>query len=254
MNILKKEYKNYLDKKICINMSRGIPNTSQLSISKNILDVIDSNIRPIKGDIDYRNYGLLDGIPECKELFSNLLNVPAENIIVGGNSSLALMYNAISKSMTNGVCGSTPWCKLNKVKWLCPVPGYDRHFTICEYFGIEMINIPMNGDGPDMDLIEQYIKDDSVKGIWCVPKYSNPSGITYSDKVVKRFTNLKPAAKDFRIYWDNAYAIHDLYDDKKDNLLNIFLNVKRTITMILSTFLHQPAKLHFREQEFLQWH
>lgn len=227
MSILEKEYEKYLDKNVCINMSRGIPDTYQLNISNNILDVINSNVHPIKDNVDYRNYGLLDGIPECKELFSNILDVPEENIIVGGNSSLALMYNAISKAMTHGVCGSTPWSKLNKVKWLCPVPGYDRHFAICEYFGIEMINIPMNSEGPDMDLIEQYIKDDSVKGIWCVPKYSNPTGITYSDKVVKRFAKLKPAAKDFRIYWDNAYAIHDLYDDKKDNLLNIFSECKK---------------------------
>lgn len=227
MNILKKEYKNYLNKKIYINMSRGIPDTAQLDLSNDVLNILNANICLNLDNFDYRNYGLLDGIPECKELFSNLLNVPEENIIVGGNSSLALMYNAISKSMTNGVCGSTPWCKLDKVKWLCPVPGYDRHFAICEYFGIEMINIPMNGDGPDMDLVEQYIKDDSVKGIWCVPKYSNPTGITYSDEVVKRFAKLKPAAKDFRIYWDNAYAIHDLYGDKKDNLLNIFLECKK---------------------------
>ena len=227
MNILKKELKNCLDKRVYINMSRGIPDICQLNISNNILDVVNSNFHQIKNDVDYRNYGLLDGIPECKELFSNILDLPEENIIIGGNSSLSLMYNAISKSMTHGVCGSTPWCKLSKVKWLCPVPGYDRHFAICEFFDIEMINIPMNSEGPDMDLIEQYIKDDSVKGIWCVPKYSNPTGITYSDEVVKRFAKLKPAAKDFRIYWDNAYAIHDLHDDKKDNLLNIFSECKK---------------------------
>ena len=227
MNILEAKYKNYIDKKICINMSRGIPDICQLNISNNIFDIINPNVHVIKDGIDYRNYGLLDGIPECKELFSNILNVPEENIIVGGNSSLALMYNAISKSMTNGVCGSTPWSKLKKVKWLCPVPGYDRHFAICEYFGIEMINIPLNDGGPDMDLVEKLIKDDSIKGIWCVPKYSNPTGITYSDEVVKRFAKLIPAAKDFRIYWDNAYAIHDLYNDKKDNLLNIYSECKK---------------------------
>lgn len=227
MNILEKEYKKYLDKNIYINMYRGVPDTYQLDLSNNILDVLNSNSSPKGNGVDYRNYGLLDGIEECKKIFSDILDIPQNNIIIGGNSSLALMYNAISKSMTNGVCGSTPWCKLNKVKWLCPVPGYDRHFAICEYFGIEMINIPMNSDGPDMDLIEQYIKDDSVKGIWCVPKYSNPTGITYSDEVVRRFAKLKPAAKDFRIYWDNAYAIHDLYDDNRDNLLNIFSECKK---------------------------
>lgn len=228
MNDLEKEYKKYLDKNIYINMSRGVPDTYQLDLSNNILDVLNSNSSPKEKGVDYRNYGLLDGIEECKKIFSEMLDVPQDNIIVGGNSSLALMYNAISKSMTNGVCGSTPWSKLDKVKWLCPVPGYDRHFAICEYFGIEMINIPMNGDGPDMDLIEQYIKDASVKGIWCVPKYSNPTGITYSDKVVKRFAKLKPAAKDFRIYWDNAYAVHDLYKNKKNRLLNIFSECKKS--------------------------
>ena len=172
--------------------------------------------------IDTRNYGLMDGIIEAKHLLADVMSVPAENVIVYGNSSLSIMYDTISRSVTHGVMGSTPWCKLEQVKFLCPVPGYDRHFAITQHFGIEMILIPMTPDGPDMDLVEKYVNEDpAVKGIWCVPKYSNPQGISYSDETVRRFAALKPAAKDFRIYWDNAYAIHHLYEDKQDQILEI---------------------------------
>ena len=210
-------------------MSRGKPSKAQLDLSMGMMDVLNSeeNLTCEEG-VDCRNYGVLDGINEAKQLLSDMSEVPKENIVIFGNSSLNVMYDTISRSMTHGVMGSTPWCKLDKVKFLCPVPGYDRHFAITEHFGIEMINIPMNEDGPNMDMVEALVNnDDSVKGIWCVPKYSNPQGITYSDQVVRRFARLKPAAKDFRIYWDNAYTIHHLYDDQQDYLIEILMACKQ---------------------------
>ena len=220
---LEEKYKEEQAKGLKLNMARGKPGASQLDLAMGMLDVVNStsDMRTFLGN-DTRNYGDIDGIGECRRLMADMLEVEKDNIIVYGNSSLNIMYDRVANSMTHGVCGSTPWCKLDKVKFLCPVPGYDRHFRITEYFGIEMINIPMNSDGPDMDLVEQYVQNDpAVKGIWCVPKYSNPTGISYSDEVVRRFANLKPAAEDFRIYWDNAYCIHHLYDDQQDEILNI---------------------------------
>lgn len=215
-------YKEYQGKNLSLNMARGKPCKEQLDLSLPMMDVLDSSSNYVTSDGDVRNYGTLTGTQEAKELMGAMMEVPADNIIIYGNSSLTLMFDTVSRSWTHGVCGSTPWCKLDKVKFLCPVPGYDRHFAITEYFGIEMINIPMTGEGPDMDLVEQYVNnDESVKGIWCVPKYSNPSGESYSDETVKRFANLKPAAKDFRIYWDNAYCVHHLYEDRQDQILEI---------------------------------
>ena len=220
---LSAEYDEAKSKGLKLDMSRGKPGASQLVLSMPMLDVINSasDMKTVLGN-DTRNYGDLDGIGECRRLMADMMSVKKDNVVVCGNSSLNIMYDTASRSMTKGVNGSTPWAKLDKVKFLCPVPGYDRHFKITEYFGIEMINIPLYEDGPDMDLVEQYVNnDETVKGIWCVPKYSNPTGVTYSDEVVRRFANLRPAAEDFRIYWDNAYCIHHLYDDKQDEILNI---------------------------------
>lgn len=206
-----------------LDMSRGKPEPAQLDMGMGLLDALnsDSDMKCMEG-LDTRNYGLMDGITEAKHLMADVMGTSAKNVIVFGNSSLSIMYDMISRSVTHGVMGSTPWCKLDKVKFLCPVPGYDRHFAITQHFDIEMIPIPMTADGPDMDLVEKYVsEDETVKGIWCVPKYSNPQGVTYSDETVKRFASLHPAAKDFRIYWDNAYAVHHLYEDKQDTLLEI---------------------------------
>lgn len=214
------------EKKACglqLDMSRGKPSTSQLDISLGLLEVLTSKSGFLASDgLDCRNYGGLDGIPEAKQLMAEMMGTAPEHVIVFGNASLSIMYDSISRSYTHGVLGNTPWCKLDKIKFLCPVPGYDRHFAITERFGIEMINIPMTQDGPDMDLVEELVNnDETVKGIWCVPKYSNPQGINYSDDTVRRFASLKPAAKDFRIYWDNAYVIHHLYEDHQAELLDI---------------------------------
>lgn len=220
---LTKQFENAKGMGLKLDMSRGKPTPAQLDMTMGLMDVLnsDSDMMTMDG-MDTRNYGLMDGIIEAKHLLADVMSVPAENVIVYGNSSLSIMYDTISRSVTHGVMGSTPWCKLDQVKFLCPVPGYDRHFAITQHFGLEMILIPMTPAGPDMDLVEKYVNEDpAVKGIWCVPKYSNPQGISYSDETVKRFAALKPAAEDFRIYWDNAYAIHHLYEDKQDQIMEI---------------------------------
>lgn len=229
---LQKEFDGYKAMGLKLDMSRGKPGKEQLDISERMLDIVNSGTEcKTRDGLDCRNYGLLDGIPSCKELFAQLLGVEPENVMVGGNSSLNMMFDTISCMMTAPIVeGCKPWYEVKDRKFLCPVPGYDRHFAVTEYFGFEMINIPMLPTGPDMDMIEKLVaEDESIKGIWCVPKYSNPQGITYSDETVRRFANLKPKAKDFRIMWDNAYCIHDV-TDTPDNLLNIYEECKKNGT------------------------
>ena len=227
--VLKAQYREYQGKDLKLDMSRGKPCVEQLDLSMGMMDVLNSDSDLTCEDgTDCRNYGVLDGIREAKELLADMMEVNPDNLIIYGNSSLNVMYDTIARSMTHGVMGSTPWAKLDKVKFLCPVPGYDRHFAITEYFGIEMINVPMTPTGPDMDMVEELVASgEAIKGIWCVPKYSNPQGISYSDETVRRFARLKPAARDFRIYWDNAYGVHHLYDHDQDHLIEILAECKR---------------------------
>jgi DNA-binding transcriptional MocR family regulator len=188
-----------------------------------ILNAVDEeSVIYAENGLDTRNYGGMDGIPEAKRLMAGIMDVRPEQVMVYGNSSLNIMYDTVARGMLIGFMGETPWCKLDRVKFLCPVPGYDRHFAVTEHFGIEMINIPMTEDGPDMDMVERLVSEDAaIKGIWCVPKYSNPQGIVYSDETVRRMASLKPAAKDFRVFWDNAYAVHHLYGAADDTMPNI---------------------------------
>ena len=215
-NRQKAEYDSIVSQGYKVDIARGKPCNEQLDITNEMLKLEGIENMPKS----YRNYGMLDGIPEMKNLFAQILGVDAGEVIMGGSSSLNLMYDTIQRNLQFGVCGGEPWNKTG-AKFLCPVPGYDRHFAICEHFGIEMINIPMDEEGPNMDLVEQLVaNDESIKGMWCVPKYSNPTGITYSDRVVERLASMKTKASDFRIFWDNAYVVHDLLDET-DHLANI---------------------------------
>jgi len=221
------QYEAYKSRNLSLNMTRGIPCREQVDLSEEMLTVIDHGSKCISGQTDIRNYGMLDGIPEMKKIFADLLGVMPENVICGGNSSLNMMYDTISRAMTFGVGpGYTPWSKQRELKFLCPSPGYDRHFAMCEVFGIKMIPIEMTPYGPDMDEVREYVENDpTVKGIWCVPKYSNPGGIVYSPETVRAFADLTPASRDFRIFWDNAYCIHDLYEP--ETIPNIFAECRR---------------------------
>ena len=222
---LEEEYAGYKAKGLKLNMARGKPAAAQLDLSMPMLDILSSDADYKSADgTDCRNYGVVDGLPEAKEFMASMLDDEAENVIVFGNASLNIMYDAVARCWMFGTLGSTPWGRLDTVKWICPVPGYDRHFGVTEAFGIEMITVPMLADGPDMDEVERLVaEDESVKVIWCVPKYSNPGGVTYSDEVVERLANMECAADDFRIFWDNAYCVHHLYDDvaDQDHLMDI---------------------------------
>ena len=226
---LRREYRRYQNMELQLDMSRGKPCREQLDLSMGMMDALNSQADlSCEDGTDVRSYGVLTGIQEAKVLLGDMMENNPDNIFIFGNSSLNVMFDVVSRAYSHGIMGNTPWCKLDKVKWLCPVPGYDRHFSITEYFGIEMIPVPMSPTGPDMDMVEKLVaEDEAIKGIWCVPKYSNPQGYSYSDETVRRFARLKPAAKDFRIYWDNAYGIHHLYDDKQDYLIEILAECKR---------------------------
>ena len=219
---LEKEYEEVKSRGLSLDMSRGKPSAAQLDLTMDMLKVM-TTVEDCKAEngFDCRNYGVLDGMPECKKLFADILEVDTKNIIVGGTSSLNLMYDYLNQCMFLGVAGCEPWSKQGKVKFICNTPGYDRHFTITEFFGVEMISVEMDEFGPDVEKIRELVKDPMVKGMFCVPKYSNPNGVTYSDERVKALAALKPAAKDFRVIWDNAYIIHEL-TDTPDVLMNIF--------------------------------
>ncbi len=243
LTALTEEYNSYKAMGLKLDMSRGKPGADQLELTNEMLDPALLGDFKASNGFDVRNYGILDGIPECKKLFSEILEVAPENIIIFGNASLTIMYDYIAQCMLFG-CGAEPWSKQEKIKFLCPVPGYDRHFAILEHFGIEMINIPMDKNGPDMDMIDKLIKDECVKGIFCVPMYSNPSGITYSDETVRRFASLKPAAKDFRVIWDNAYCVHHI-ESTHDKLLNIFEAAKENGTEDFFIEVTSTSKISF---------
>lgn len=228
---LEAQFEDMKSRRLSLDMSRGKPGEDQLALSMGMMDVLNSSsdMKNEAGE-DTRNYGMVDGLPEAKKLLAEMVGAEPENVIVFGNASLSIMFDAIARSMTHGVMGNTPWAKLDQVKFLCPSPGYDRHFSICEYFNIEMIPVEMTENGPDMDAVEKLVAEDAaIKGIWCVPKYSNPQGYTYSTETVERFSRLEPKAKDFRIFWDNAYAVHHLYEEteRQDTLPDILSLCKK---------------------------
>ena len=240
------QYDDFQSLNLNLNMARGKPCADQLDLALGVLEALHarSEFANSKGD-DCRNYGVWNGLPEMRAIFSKMLEVPADQIILGNNSSLQMMFDCISQGYTHGYSGCTPWCRQEKLKFLCPAPGYDRHFAVTEYFGFEMIPVPMLKTGPDMDLIERLVAgDEAIKGCWCVPKYSNPTGITYSDETVRRFAALKPAAKDFRIMWDNAYCVHDL-TDTPDTLLDLYAECLKRGTEDQVLFFASTSKISF---------
>jgi DNA-binding transcriptional MocR family regulator len=242
---LQERYRDFQAKKLNLNMARGKPGTDQLRLSEEMLNILtsDSNLHASTGE-DCRNYGMPNGLPELRTIFAQMMDVDADHVILGGNSSLNMMFDTVSLGMTKGFGGCEPWGRQDHLKFLCPSPGYDRHFAVTEYFGFELITVKMTPEGPDMDEVEEYVKDPTVKGMWCVPKYSNPTGITYSDETVRRIANLKPAAKDFRIFWDNAYCVHDL-TDTPNHLLSLWDECRKAGTLENVFFFASTSKITF---------
>ena len=242
---LKREYEEFKGRNLKLDMSRGKPGSEQLELSLDMLTVLNTKEQCLVNGVDCRNYGILDGISQMKQIFSDLLECEEDDIMVGGNSSLNMMFDAVACMMHAGFDDCEPWEKQGGIKFLCPSPGYDRHFAITQYFDIEMIPVPMTPSGPDMDMVERLVEsDEKIKGIWCVPKYSNPQGITYSDETVRRFARLKPAAKDFRIMWDNAYCVHDVTDNP-ETLLSIVAECKKYGNEDLPILFASTSKITF---------
>lgn len=239
-------YEEWQKRGLTLNMARGKPSAEQLDLAYGLLNAVNGDtILDMNTEIDTRNYGGVDGIKPAKELIASMVDADPEDVIVYGNSSLNMMFDTIGRAMMKGICGGTPWCQQKGLKWLCPAPGYDRHFGVTEYYGFELITIPMHEDGPDMDMVEKLVsEDEKIKGIWCVPKYSNPTGITFSDETVRRFAKLKPAAPDFRIMWDNAYIIHDVTDNG-DKLLSLMDECKKNGTEDMPIMFTSTSKITF---------